>query len=62
MKNLFDYELLVNEVFYKCWHILEYIEKHPNMSDLDRQAIKATIMDALVTKKTNRPKKSIIRF
>jgi len=51
MTSLFDYQILVNEVFYRCWHILEYIEKHPNMSKLDKQAIKATIMDALVTKK-----------
>lgn len=51
MTNLLDYEVLVNEVFYKCWHILEYIEKHPDMSELDKQAIKSTIMDALVTKK-----------
>lgn len=55
MTNLFDYEVLVNEVFYKCWHILEWIEKHPNMSDLDKQAISATIMDALVTKKLVNP-------
>lgn len=50
MKNLMDFDLLVNDVFYKCWHILEYIEKHPNMSALDREAICATIMDALVSK------------
>lgn len=48
MKNLFDYDFLVNEVFYKCWHILDYIEKNPQMPDLDRKAIQATIMDALV--------------
>lgn len=51
MKSLFDYDSLLNEVFYKCWHILEYIEKNPNMSDLDKEAIQATIMDALVTRK-----------
>ena len=51
MTSLFDYEILVNGVFYQCWHILEYIEKHPDMSDLDKEAIEATIMDALVTKK-----------
>lgn len=48
MKSIFEYEVLNNEVFYKGWHILEFIEKHPNMSELDKQAIKATIMDALV--------------
>lgn len=55
MTNLLDYDVLVNEVFYKCWHILDYVEKHPDMSDLDRQAIKATIMDALVTRKLINP-------
>lgn len=50
MKKLLEYDFLMNDVFYKCWHILEYIDKHPNMSKLDREAIKATIMDALVYK------------
>lgn len=50
MKNLFEYEFLVNEVFYRCWPILTWIEKHPNMNELDRVAIQATIMDALVYK------------
>lgn len=55
MTSLFDYELLVNEVFYKCWHILDWIEKHPDMQELDKEAIKATIMDALVTKNLINP-------
>ena len=55
MKSLFDYEILVNSVFYKCYHVLEYIESHPNMSSLDKEAIKATIMDALVTKNLINP-------
>lgn len=50
MKSLFDYDVLVNEVFYKCCHILDYIQKHPDISILDKSAIEATIMDALVTK------------
>lgn len=50
MKSLLDYEFLMHEVFYRCWPILEYIEKHPNMPELDKEAIKATIMDALVYK------------
>lgn len=57
MKSLFDYDFLVNDVFYRCWHILEYIEKHPDMSELDRNAIKATIMDALVYKGLINPQK-----
>lgn len=48
MKSLYDYEVLVNDTFYRSWHILDYIEKHKNMSELDKEAIKATIMDALV--------------
>lgn len=57
MKNLLDYDFLMHDVFYRCWHILEYIEKHPDMSDLDKEAIKATIMDALVYKKLIDPTK-----
>lgn len=48
MKSLYEYEVLVNDTFYRSWHVLEYIEQHPNMSELDREAVKATIMDALV--------------
>lgn len=48
MKSLYDYEVLVNDTFYKSWHVLEYMEKHPNMSEEDKKAISATIMDALV--------------
>lgn len=62
MKNLLDYEVLVNEVFYKCWHILDYIEHHPDMQELDKQAIKATIMDALVSKKLIDPKTQSLDF
>lgn len=57
MKKLCDYDVLINETFYKCWHILDYIIEHPEMSDLDKQAIKATIMDALVTRKQIDPEK-----
>lgn len=57
MRSLFEYDFLVNEVFYKCWPILKWIEKNPNMSDLDRQAIQATIMDALVYKGLINPAK-----
>lgn len=48
MKSLYEYEVLVNDTFYRSWHVLEYIEQHPNMSELDKEAVKATIMDALV--------------
>ena len=55
--NLFDFDILNKEVFYKCQHILSYIEKNDNLSELDSMAIKATIMDALVTKKLIDPNK-----
>lgn len=48
MKSLFDYEVLTNEVFYRCFHILDYLLNNKNISDIDKEAIKATIMDALV--------------
>lgn len=57
MTSLLDYDFLMHDVFYKCWHILEYIEKHKNISKLDREAIKATIMDALVYKGLIDPEK-----
>ena len=62
MKNLYDYDLLVNDTFYRCWHILEYIEMHPNMDDLEKDAIKATIMDTLVYKKEINPNNSSLDF
>lgn len=57
MTNLYEYEILVKDVFYRGWNILEYIEAHPDMSELDQAAIKATIMDALVTKNLIDPNK-----
>lgn len=50
MKNLYDYDVLVYEVFHRCWHILDYIEKHPDMDELEKEVISNTIMDALVYK------------
>lgn len=55
MTSLLEYDVLLTEVFYRCWHILEYIENHPDMDELEREAIKATIMDALVTRKLINP-------
>jgi hypothetical protein len=48
MKSLDCYSILKTSVFYKGWHILEYLNTH-ELSLLDQEAIKATIMDALVT-------------
>lgn len=50
MKKLSDYEVLNKEVFYRCEHILDYIKSHPDMPFLEKEAIKSTIMDALVYK------------
>lgn len=57
MASLVDYELLTNDVFYRCWHILDYIEAHPDMPPLERESIEATIMEALVSKKLIDPTK-----
>ncbi len=57
MKSLVDYELLINDVFYRCWHILDYIVAHPDLPPLERQAIESTIMEALVSKKLIDPTK-----
>lgn len=62
MKSLYSYAILNNEVFYKCWHILEYITAHPNMSELDQEAIKATIMDTLVYKGEINPNTEFLSF
>ena len=50
MYNLYSYDVLVNDVFYRCCHILDYYSTHLNMSELEKESIKATIMDALVYK------------
>lgn len=50
MKSLVDYDILVNDVFYRSEHILGYIDRHKNMSKLDREALSNTILDALVDK------------
>lgn len=57
VKSLLDYDLLTNDVFYRCWHILDYIAHHPNLPESDHQAIEATIMEALVSKKLLDPTK-----
>lgn len=62
MKKLEEYELLVNDVFYRCWHILEYINKKSPLTELDEEAIKATIMDALVEKGLINPNRDSLDF
>lgn len=61
MSNLIDFEVLTNETFYKGWHILEYIEKK-KLTPLDIEAIKATIMDALVYKGLINPEEEFLNL
>lgn len=51
MKSLVDYDILVSDVFYRSEHVLDYLERHKNLSELDREAIENTILDALVASK-----------
>lgn len=57
MKKLIDYDVLVNDVFYRSEHILDYITRHKNISELDRKSISNTILDALVDSKVMDPTK-----
>lgn len=62
MKSLFDFEILVNDVFYRSEHVLNYLERHPNMNELDREALCNTIMDALVYKGLIDPKQDSLNL
>ncbi len=48
MKKLEEYAALNDFVFYRHYHILEYIKLKEPLSSLDREALAATIMHALV--------------
>lgn len=61
MKKIIDYEVITNETFYKGWHILEYMEKK-ELTELDIEAIKATIMDALVYKGIINPEEEFLNL
>lgn len=61
MKSLLDYQFIVEELFYKGWNLLEYIEKH-ELTELDKEAIKATIMDALVYKELINPEQEFLNL
>lgn len=61
MKQIIDFEVITNETFYKGWHILEYIEKR-ELTELDIEAIKATIMDALVYKGLINPEEEFLNL
>lgn len=62
MKKLSDFSILKEKVFYRGWHILEYIETHKELTELDKNAIKATIMEALVSSKEIDPSREYLNF
>ncbi len=59
MKKLEEYEVL-KTTFYRGEYLLKYIARHPDMSELDKEAIKATIMNALVYKGCIQPEKEFL--
>lgn len=61
MKLLTEYEIL-NTVFYRGIPVLKYIANNPTMSELDREAIQSTIMNALVYKKCIDETKEFLNF
>lgn len=59
MKSLEEYEIL-QTVFYRGMRILEYLSMYPEMNELDKEAIKSTIMSALVYKKCIDPTREFL--
>ncbi len=62
MKSLYDFDFLQNEVFYRSECILKYLERHKDISELDREAIINTILDALVYKGLMNPDTESLDF
>lgn len=62
MVSLYDYDFLQNSVFYRSEHILKYLERHKDISELDKEAIANTILDALVTEGLIDPEKQSLDF
>lgn len=60
--NLYNYDVLVNDTFYRCMHILDYIEFNPHMDSLEKDAVCATIMDSLVYTNSINPLKEFLDF
>lgn len=50
MKKLEEFELLKKDVFYRGYHILEWIKLHPKMTELQKEIISASIIQALISK------------
>lgn len=53
---------ILNNIFYESWNILNWIEKHPNMTELDKEALSQTILHALVFYKIIDPQKQSLDF
>ena len=60
MRKLDSYALLKNDVFYRGMHILDYLYTAKNITSLDIEAIKNTILTALVEKKEIDPGKEFL--
>ncbi len=62
MKSLYDFAYLQNEVFYRSECILKYLERHKDISKLDKEAIINTLLDALVYKGLMNPDTESLDF
>ena len=62
MRELKEYPVLCDEVFYRGMHILDYLYTAKDISSLDIEAIKNTILSALVEKKEINPGKEFLNL
>lgn len=60
MRKLDTYDVLKNDVFYRGMHILDYLYTDKKVTGLDIEAIKNTILTALVEKKEIDPGKEFL--
>lgn len=60
MKELSSYRVLTEDVFYRGMHILDYLYTEEDISGLDIEAIKNTILTALVEKNEIDPNKEFL--
>lgn len=62
MLKLSNIPLIKEELFYRGYHVLEYIKLHPNMDQLDKEALSNTILEALVSTKIIDPQKQSLNL
>ena len=62
MLKLKTIPLIKNDVFYRGYHVLDYIKLHPNMDELDKEALINTILDSLVSKEIINPNKQSLNI